>query len=336
MATGAGLAYACWSRASATGAEKKARSDQDQDREREREKERELDLELGLGGGAGGEDEDEDEELVADFHQACDFVENTSLVAADVFEQGELLELYGLFKQATCGDCDRDAAAGAVAGAGGAKGGLFGFVKGAGMGLSLNPKDRAKRKAWRANGGMRASTAMTMYVGKVLAKATQKDIAFELSSRSGGAGASMESSWVTHSVLRDAYEELDADARARSGDNGAGGEGEGEGPVVEPSALHTAADQGNLALVLQLLASGEADPNVVDRDGQTPLHYAAICEYKEVYDALLAAGADEGQEDHDGETPASWTPEHWKRHAGAGGEGAAETAAQFIGWSSDK
>ena len=43
-----------------------------------------------------------------------------------------------------------------------------------------------------------------------------------------------------------------------------------------------------------------------DCDGQTPLHYAALSDQLEAYEALLQAGADENLADDEGETPSSW------------------------------
>ncbi|QDZ24847.1 acyl-CoA-binding domain-containing protein [Chloropicon primus] len=323
------------------------------------------------GGGGGEVDDGEEEEVSAkderDFDRACDFVASTSLVSVDVFESRELLELYGLYKQATVGDCGGGGGGGGDEGEGWTKRWsrwvryLVSSVVSA-TGVAVSPKEVAKRRAWRECAGMKRSLAMTMYVGKVLAKAVQKDIDFTLDGEEGE-DAGMHS-WVTNSTLRDPYQ--DNEEEGGEGDAGAGGGGGGtsnwydavaensgvEGVMEEllrrrgsggagqqggstdidlserdgkeRTLLHWATDHGNLELVCALLRN-EADPNCQDADGQTPLHYAAMCEYREIYDVLVEGGADESKVDGDGETPAMWAPDHWKTKP----EG-----EQFIGWKS--
>ena len=57
------------------------------------------------------------EKDVQDFEKACEFVSSTTLVSAGVFGPPDLLELYGLYKQATEGDLNASSSAGWAASA---------------------------------------------------------------------------------------------------------------------------------------------------------------------------------------------------------------------------
>lgn len=59
----------------------------------------------------------------------------------------------------------------------------------------------------------------------------------------------------------------------------------------DESDLHFAAQDGDIALVRQLLADGRS-PNVFDEISKTPLHYAAERGHIDVMRVLLEAGAD--------------------------------------------
>ena len=68
------------------------------------------------------------------------------------------------------------------------------------------------------------------------------------------------------------------------------------------SDLGAAALRGDLAEVERLLKAG-ADVNAKDKDGVTPLHWAATNPTPAVLEVLLKAGADVNAEDNDGRTP---------------------------------
>ncbi|MBX9831143.1 ankyrin repeat domain-containing protein [Candidatus Babeliales bacterium] len=63
---------------------------------------------------------------------------------------------------------------------------------------------------------------------------------------------------------------------------------------LKQTLLHRAAEQGNIQAIYQLVVEQGAPMNVGDWMGQTPLHYAAIRQYKrpEVFDLLIELGAD--------------------------------------------
>ncbi|GFH10536.1 achain crystal structure of engineered northeast structural genomics consortium target, partial [Haematococcus lacustris] len=85
------------------------------------------------------------------------------------------------------------------------------------------------------------------------------------------------------------------------------------------TALHFAADRGQLQTARQLLAAG-VDPDCVDEDGQTALHYAALCGHEKIAQLLLEAGADERAVDHAGQKAEDIAPPGWTCwRGGAGG-----------------
>ena len=80
--------------------------------------------------------------------------------------------------------------------------------------------------------------------------------------------------------------------------------------MIEPTdregrtALHYAANDGDLGTVQELIISG-AEVGRTDRHGWTPLHFAAQAQAESVAKALLAAGAGVDAADADGNTPLS-------------------------------
>jgi ankyrin repeat protein len=70
------------------------------------------------------------------------------------------------------------------------------------------------------------------------------------------------------------------------------------------SALHYAAGEGDVGLVLQLIQEG-ADVRLADMNGWTPLHFAARAQSVPVIRALINSGATVDARDKNGNTPLS-------------------------------
>lgn len=64
------------------------------------------------------------------------------------------------------------------------------------------------------------------------------------------------------------------------------------GAELDPSALYNAADQGHLALVLDILSRRPMDVFYPDSEGRTPLHHAAKKGHADIVQTLLHDGAD--------------------------------------------
>ena len=67
----------------------------------------------------------------------------------------------------------------------------------------------------------------------------------------------------------------------------------------------------SLPQVIDALCSAGAAVDARDGDGQTPLHYAALCERGSAAEALLAAGGDARAMAADGQTPEQMAPPGW-------------------------
>ena len=68
--------------------------------------------------------------------------------------------------------------------------------------------------------------------------------------------------------------------------------------------LHWSADLGYLDFIKELLEVYKASVDVRDESGQTPLHYACMCERLDVCRFLISAGAKLEQcPDDDGQSP---------------------------------
>ena len=74
------------------------------------------------------------------------------------------------------------------------------------------------------------------------------------------------------------------------------------------NALFKAISAGGVENINALLRQG-ADVNALDKNGLTPLHYAAVMGSPEKVDALLRAGAIANAKDKGGQTPLDWAEE---------------------------
>lgn len=203
-------------------------------------------------------------------------------------DQGTLLEIYGLFKQSTVGDCNT------------AKPGMF----------SLQAK--AKWNAWNVLKGLSSVEAMEKYAAKITAIQPDWDSheSADAAHKPGG------SQWIsvsrhligdddpdvpdTEKTLFDFVKEgqtvLLAAALKRISDTELNSlDASGLGPI------HWAADRGNTN-VLQMLLTHGVNVDLTDSDGQTALHYAASVDHLECVKLLIKFGADRTICDNDGQT----------------------------------
>ena len=81
-----------------------------------------------------------------------------------------------------------------------------------------------------------------------------------------------------------------------------------------PSALHSAAAEGNVAQIRQLLAAG-APVDRRDADGRTPLIRAALAGESDAVKALLEHGADAWAKDNDGNSLLHWAASYGRTDA---------------------
>jgi acyl-CoA-binding protein/regulator of sirC expression with transglutaminase-like and TPR domain len=249
---------------------------------------------------AGGDDDDDDDadvlqpksaaaakraaasadaELDAAFARAVKRVgESKAPISVD-----EKLRIYALFKQASQGKCTL------------AQPSL------------INVTERAKWNAWHELGDMPKEKARALYVeladsliGARAAAASAAAAAAESAnapSKSSGAGAGMGSNSVSRPVATPAAPADDKDVcfYASVGDK------QHVLQLLESGAFHVdhgdderrtplifAADRNDAELCTALLKRG-ADVNAQDIDGQTALHYAALCGHIEIVRILLAA-----------------------------------------------
>jgi len=79
----------------------------------------------------------------------------------------------------------------------------------------------------------------------------------------------------------------------------------GCGESVPDISIHEAANKGNIEVVKQHLAAG-TDVNARDKNGRTPLAYAAFEGHKKIAELLIDKGADVDAIGPDGKTPRDW------------------------------
>lgn len=229
----------------------------------------------------------ETSEIEDDFDAAATFVGSLAVGQGTKITQEMQLGLYGLYKQATVGQCSIPQPS------------------------LLNMSSRAKWNAWKRLGGMKTEDAMEAYIHLV------ETICPGWSQQEGTDSKQGENRinkmGPVFSTLSDetAGEEGSLQALQASASEGDilqlqkllkegcpidGADEEGRTP------LHWAADRGHLEAARLLLAAG-ASVDKRDTEGQTALHYASICGHKAMAEELLKFGADRQATDMDGTVP---------------------------------
>lgn len=223
--------------------------------------------------------------LEESFARATKYIEHST----DQFKQEQLLQFYGLYKQATVGPCNTPKPA------------IYSMAA------------RAKWYAWDKVRQLDPADARQQYVRLL------DELAPSWCERHGSPGAP-EPAWVSVSrpkrlsecslpddgTARSLVDRIKADdldgVRAMLGDSGEpaalvnGLDDEGM------AAIHWAADRGNVEILTRLLAVDGIDINLRGADGQTALHYASSCGNVECLQLLLQHGADRTIRDEEGET----------------------------------
>uniref|UniRef100_A0A182P6V8 Acyl-CoA-binding domain-containing protein 6 n=1 Tax=Anopheles epiroticus TaxID=199890 RepID=A0A182P6V8_9DIPT len=225
--------------------------------------------------------------LEASFAQATKFLERNTAQ----FKQEQLLQFYGLYKQATVGPCNTPKPA------------IYSMAA------------RAKWYAWDKVGKLETGAAMKEYV-RLLDQLAPSWC--ERGSSSSPTDNATEPAWVSVSrpkrlsecslpegaskTLADRIKEEDLEGVQVMLGNG------GEPATINRldheglAAIHWAADRGNVDILATLLSVDGIDINLRDADGQTALHYASSCGNVECLQLLLRHGADRTIRDEEGET----------------------------------
>lgn len=230
-----------------------------------------------------------------------------SLAAKNELPEAALLELYGLYKLATEGACLPTG-----------RPGVF------------NLKARRKWDAWRAatdRGVAPGEPATAEYVAALtrLRPGWREAAAGAGGGGKQGVGGGAGGAVVSRMAEPEGSSEADADASftalhaaAAAGDVGRLEQLLADGTVAVDardgegaSALHVAADRGQLAAIDLLLRHGAA-LDAQDEEGLSPLHYCCLSEARAAAERLVAAGADVGLRSGNGSTAADLAPESWR------------------------
>lgn len=203
------------------------------------------------------------------------------------FVQADLLEFYGLYKQATIGKCNTT------------KPGMF------------NIQGKAKWNIWNELGDMTCDAAKEKYIRKMISLVPNYR---QIGNTSSG------SSKKTHRVKVSTMKEDSDDELADNDKTIIDFVKEGNFDCfkrayhrlpkervndLDPAGLamiHWAADRGSLHILDYLIADEAININLIDSDGSTALHYAAFCGHIPCVQLLLNHGADRTITDNDDQT----------------------------------
>uniref|UniRef100_A0A1I8MRV3 Acyl-CoA-binding domain-containing protein 6 n=1 Tax=Musca domestica TaxID=7370 RepID=A0A1I8MRV3_MUSDO len=227
--------------------------------------------------------DDVDDEKDVIFTKATQQVQKTH----DKIVPNDLLQLYGLFKQATVGECNTS------------KPNIF------------NMQARAKWSAWQELGSMSSEEAKKRYVEKVKELFPQWYDDVQKGVKSDGGGGT---GWVVHSIeLPPADNEEKPEEDKTIFDFVKDRNFSKVEQLLNKSDLETLDDTGlglihwatdaNDVTILSLLLSSGCPVDLRDaEDQQTALHYAASCGHAECVRLLLQYGADKMALDIDGKS----------------------------------
>lgn len=233
-------------------------------------------------------DLDDTNETETKFNRACDYLKHL----VNQLEASQLLQFYGLYKQATVGPCNTP------------KPSIF------------HMNTRAKWNAWNNFGTMCKETAMKSYISKL------DEIETDWDQHGSSKKKAKKPAWASVSMP---MTECDDDDDEHNGektliDHAKEGnfdeilalfsssitiEDESKNFSINEydadglGAIHWAADRGHLQILDILLQYG-ANVNLIDKDsGQTALHYAISCGHVECIKILLKHGANRNITDSD-------------------------------------
>lgn len=74
--------------------------------------------------------------------------------------------------------------------------------------------------------------------------------------------------------------------------------------------MHWAIDRGHLNIA-KVLVDKNADVNAKDNEGQTPLHYAVVCDREAIAEFLVKQNANTAAKDEDGNSPLDLCESDW-------------------------
>ncbi|XP_050072125.1 acyl-CoA-binding domain-containing protein 6-like [Anopheles maculipalpis] len=212
------------------------------------------------------------------FEKATKFLQHST----DLFKQDQLLQFYGLYKQATVGVCNIPKPAIYSMGA------------------------RAKWYAWDKVKHLDTNAAKQEYVRLM------DQLAPDWGESSAG-----EAGWVSVSRPKRLSESGPDETNKSLIDRIKEDDLEGVRDMIRQdgictrvnvldheglAAIHWAADRGNVDILASLLTVDGIDINLQGADGQTALHYASSCGNVECLQLLLKHGADRSIRDEEGET----------------------------------